>query len=372
MALRICFSTMLVLIVLSAYGYVLAEDDVLKQMIKENEQAVPIVEYLEFLRTNVPSPKSDEPLHYAELRLSAENFRSCTALSKLMRSLSQEITETEVGSYVSECLSPIGHPSLFAMRDNLIRVVGVMKIQLFGIEKIECTVVRIGLNILMTARHCFDSHGLMDEAGNISDTNVREYARFYLASAPSLPITPKTVIENSYYSNPEHRNGSKRNHRQQFDYVLVETDKIDIPFHPIAFAIPNELDKVIIPGVSVLTLQFEEQKLAQQGLEAIDDPGQWAHALRWDNSPTCVIARLIGACIYHGCQTERKVSGAPIFRYTQNGAIVLLGIHTRTATNMNDKASRYDCPLPEKVLAMGNGGIALTSEMITLMEHHDR
>lgn len=369
-AQAVTLSLCLIVSFLCSYSYSQAEYDELKAIIDENEQAVPIIEYLAYLRQNVPASQNGEPSHYALLRKPTNEFELCTKLSKRIRAVGQDLDAEAVAAYVSGCLALSEHPALSSVHDRLNKIVGVMKVDWFGIETIECTVLRLGERYLMTARHCFSGHDLMDEAGNISISNVREYVRFYLAARPGLAIKPKAFIENPYYSDPQHRNGSLNNLREQFDYVLIETENIDIPFYKVNLSIPKELDKLVILGVSVITIQLEEQQLAAVGLQTINDRKLWVRALRWDNNPTCVSARVIGACMYHGCQTERKMSGAPIFGVTQGGAITLLGIHTRTATSMNSMHSDYDCPVPSNALALGNGGIALTSEKIHFLEHY--
>ena len=354
-------------IVFFSHTQLQAQENMLQKIFKQEEQAVLVSDYLKNLKENVPPPKDHEPPHYIHLRQDPEDFKKCTFLSKKIRSLTQQPIFTEMSSYVSECLSNPKHPELDHMRNQLDAVIGVMKVDVFGIEFIECTFVRLGERLIMTARHCFDGHDFIDEEGNISNSNVQEDVRFYIAANPRSPILPRAIIENPYYEIPENRLGSKKNHHHQFDYVLVETGKIKVPYIAIELSSPEELEKLVIYGVSVLTIQMEDYKLSLQGLQTIDDPGQWVNALRWDNNPTCVSARVIGACIYHGCQTERKESGAPIFRYASHGMLTLLGLHTRTANEENTTASKYNCQSPNDFLATGNGGISITSEMANFL-----
>lgn len=234
-----------------------------------------------------------------------------------------------VDEYVSSCLTPPEKldPATRAALDSRVGVLAISG----QINPYKCSVTRIAEDRVLTARHC-----LFRAGSTPLQPWPAENRYVYLLSAPTKRLAVLGAIHPPGVAPQRFDDTDDLN-----DWAILKIAKPPTPYVPLTTGDPKQFDRVIVYGYQPI-LAFRDRLASRIAKDqgAIFLPTQtWDHRVRYDASAICSLAALAGdgGCVLHGCQTEGGVSGAALFRVAGGGAVDLVGLHTRSTFENDDR-----------------------------------
>lgn len=195
-----------------------------------------------------------------------------------------------------------------------------------------CTAMRMGPNVIVTARHCIEKKGPGDMRERLTKAELA-MSRFY------LPSTPNEGLELVGYLNSVDLDDSTV---LGDDWAAIEVKGLAGPEHSIPVATIDQLPT----GTHIVI----------GGLLVGPDPSIEALEPEYSDGMSCLIVQVSDSCIAHTCSTLPGMSGAPMFVQKQSKWL-FVGIHSRSISSADVSSSRCNFKSPDYMEGNINGGV---------------
>lgn len=184
-------------------------------------------------------------------------------------------------------------------------------------------------NIVITAKHCFVDSGEVAENLAASDSNQaspllihsrNNFKAFILRDSSRL-------WDIEIFSSDQLSSMKFSANKPADDIAIVRLKNISELEKSKNFSSGTLWDEIIIANPRISGNLIKE--LIENKIDNIDFQNKLSRLIAIDSSPSCMIINIKSNCIQHACQTEKGLSGSPIFK--KNGLEYdLIGVHTGT------------------------------------------
>lgn len=260
-----------------------------------------------------------------------------------------------MSEYTQKCLSDVAQLRPDSpLRKNLSQTMGVLLVnsntdKLSSTWGMVCSATRIGLNLVLTAKHCFYSL----EAGQTAVTDQAltaiKYGRYKFRLpmlGRDLPVVSIECVEDQATSPDCRRYGPAGSRNAGFgaDFVLLRVRDGD------DLAIPNITvsSKGVIPGSPVMLAGWNLfASIVDAYRQSLTSPDRVKISLplHLSRAGTCTIATVKNVCMVHTCQTSSGASGASLIQYDADGALRIIGLHVAPTDSYDKYMGKESCDI---------------------------
>lgn len=278
-----------------------------------------------------------------------EKYKKCEDIKNEMSESSLEGNPTDIGKeklYYSNCLI---NPSTPYKGNNYEKIKERLGVIYDSNKQPACTVLRLSNKYIITARHClyFYSGSFNVQKKYMLDWSFRfpfinHELSFNDIDTIYLPVVRNDHIEflKKSYKKDDVIDLVDNNSLRQ-DYILIEIKNNEFPYiESIKIKKADENEKLYFYGYYSRYKSFEDLNASKGFMQS--DVGR-CQVLKYN---------LENKCIYHGCNSIKGYSGAPLLTY-ENNQFFLIGVHT----SGDQKEARCETDVPN--LSTVNVGVSV-------------